>query len=182
VRIGLAIAGLFGLATVGLRREGHRWWCRCGRLRPWSGNIWSEHNSQHLLDPYSLTHVLHGMLLYALLRPLARWVGPGNRLVLALALETLWEMVENSALVIARYRQGTIAVGYLGDSVANSLGDIAACALGLLIAKRLPVGWSVVLFLAIELGLLVIYRDNLLLNVVMLVYPLESVKSWQVGG
>jgi Protein of unknown function (DUF2585) len=181
VRIGLAIAAILGLAAVALRMEGHRWWCRCGHFTPWSGNIHSEHNSQHLLDPYSFTHVEHGLFLYALLRPLARWLGPRSRLILAVVLEALWEVLENSPAVIERYRQATIALGYAGDSVVNSLGDIAACALGFFLAKRLPVRWSVALVVAVELGLLAIYRDNLALNVLMLVFPLESVKAWQMG-
>jgi hypothetical protein len=130
-RTRLAIAALFGIAAMALRREGRRWWCRCGRPRPWSDDIWSEHNSQHLLDPYTFTHIEHGLLLYALLRPLARWIGPGHRLVLAMTLETLWEIAENTQPVIENYRKAAFARGYAGDSVANSLADIAACGLGL---------------------------------------------------
>jgi hypothetical protein len=181
LRIGLAIAAIFGLATVARRLEGQRWWCRCGRLTPWSGDIYSEHNSQHLVDPYSFTHMEHGLLLYALLRPFARRLGPGSRLILAVGLEALWEVVENSPAVIERYRQATIALGYVGDSVANSLGDIAACTLGFFLANRLPVRWSVALLLAVEAALLAIYRDNLALNLQMLVFPLESMKAWQMG-
>ena len=181
LRLGLAIAAIFGLATVALRLEGHRWWCRCGRLTPWSGDIHSEHNSQHLVDPYSFTHMEHGLLLYALLRPFAGRLGPGSRLILAVALEAIWEVAENSPAVIERYRQATIALGYVGDSVVNSLGDIAACTLGFFLAQRLPVRWSVALVLAVEATLLAIYRDNLALNVLMLVFPLESIKAWQMG-
>ena len=96
----LAITSMLAIAVVVLRFEGHRWWCRCGRLSPWSGDIHSAHNSQHLLDPYSFTHVLHGFLLFALLYPLMRKLGTGSRLVLALALETLWEVVENTNSVV----------------------------------------------------------------------------------
>jgi len=156
LRMGLAIAAILGLATLALRLEGHRWWCRCGRLTPWSGDIHSEHNSQHLVDPYSFTHVEHGLLLYALLRPFARWLGPGRRLILAVAFEALWEILENSPAVIERYRQATISLGYAGDTVINSLGDIAACAFGFLLAKRLPVRWSVAFVLAVEAALLAI--------------------------
>jgi hypothetical protein len=181
LRTGLAIPAIFGLATLALRLEGHRWWCRCGRLTPWSGDIHSEHNSQHLFDPYSFTHIEHGLLLYALLRPFARWLGPGSRLILAVGLEAVWEVVENSSAVIERYRQATIALGYVGDSVANSLGDIAACTLGFYLANRLPVRWSIGILLAIEAALLAIYRDNLALNVLMLIFPMLSVKTWQMG-
>jgi hypothetical protein len=181
LRTGLAIPAIFGLATLALRLEGHLWWCRCGRLTPWSGDIHSEHNSQHLFDPYSFTHIEHGLLLYALLRPFARWLGPGSRLILAVGLEAVWEVVENSSAVIERYRQATIALGYVGDSVANSLGDIAACTLGFYLANRLPVRWSIGILLAIEAALLAIYRDNLALNVLMLIFPMLSVKTWQMG-
>ncbi len=181
LRTGLAMMVILGLATVALRQEGHRWWCRCGGLSPWSGDIHSRHNSQHLLDPYSFTHMEHGLLLYALLRPFARRVGPSSRLILAIAIEAIWEVVENSSAVIERYRQATIALGYVGDSVMNSLGDIAACALGFYLAKRLPVGWSIALVFAVEAALLAIYRDNFALNVLMLVFPLESIKAWQMG-
>ncbi len=181
VRLGLAIAAIFGLAAVALRLEGHRFWCRCGRLTPWSGDIHSAHNSQHLVDPYSFTHIEHGLLLYALLRLFSRWLGPGWRLALAVALEGIWEVVENLPAVIERYRQATIALGYVGDSVANSVGDIAACTFGLILAQRLPVRWSVALVVTVELALLAIYRDNLTLNVLMLICPLESVKAWQMG-
>ena len=174
-------AGIVAVGALTLHLMGHRVWCACGSPAPWSGDIWSAHNSQHLFDPYTLTHLEHGMLLYAVLRPLARWIGPGHRLVLALTLETLWEVGENTQPVIENYRKATIARGYAGDSVANSLGDIAACGLGLLLAQRLPVRWSVALFLAIEAGLLLMYRDNLLLTTVMQVFPLESVQAWQMG-
>jgi hypothetical protein len=177
----LAIGGLFGLTAMALRLEGRRWWCRCGRLVPWSGDIWSEHNSQHLLDPYTFTHVEHGLLLYALLRPLGRWIGPDHRLVLALGLEALWEVLENTQPAIERYRKTATAQGYAGDSVANSLADLAACALGLLLARWLPIGWSVALLLAIEAGLLAVYRDNFLLTVVMPIWPVKSIQSWQMG-
>ena len=132
---------ILGLAVVTLRFEGHRWWCRCGRLFPWSGDIHSSHNSQHLIDPYSFSHVLHGILLYALLRPLSGIIGRGTRLVVVLAIEVLWEVFENSNVVIERYRQATIALGYNGDSVFNSLGDIASCGVGVYLAIRLPVRW-----------------------------------------
>jgi Protein of unknown function (DUF2585) len=181
LRIGLAMGLIFSLAAVALRLEGHRFWCRCGRLTLWSGQIQSAHNSQHLVDPYTFTHMEHGLLLYALLRPFARWLGPGNRLVVAVAIEGMWEIAENLPAVIERYRQATIALGYAGDSVVNSIGDTARCTLGLFLAQRLPAQWSVTLFVMVELVLLAIYRDNLTLNVLMLVFPLESVKIWQMG-
>ncbi len=177
----IAILSILGLQVIALRFEGQRWWCRCGRLALWSGDIHSRHNSQHLLDPYSFTHALHGLLFYALLFPLARKLGWGTRLVLALTAELIWEIAENSDAVIERYRRATIAMGYSGDSVVNSLGDLLSCGVGFLLATRLPVRWSILLFVTVEAALLVVYRDCFLLNVLMLVCPLEAVKSWQMG-
>lgn len=177
----VAIAAVIGLAVASLRFEGQRWWCRCGRPFLWSGDIHSGHNSQHLVDPYSFTHALHGLIFFALLRPLAGKLGFGTRLALALLIEVAWEVVENSDAVIERYRHATISLGYAGDSVWNSLGDIASCSLGFYLAARLPIRWSVALFLAVELILLAVYRDCLTLNVLMLLHPLESVRSWQMG-
>lgn len=181
VRRWLAIVSILGLAVVTLRFEGHRWWCRCGRLFPWSGDIHSSHNSQHLIDPFSFSHVLHGILLYALLRPLSGIIGRGTRLVVVLAIEVLWEVFENSNVVIERYRQATIALGYNGDSVFNSLGDIASCGVGVYLAIRLPVRWSVVLIFVIEATMLAVYRDCLFLNILMLACPIEAIKSWQMA-
>jgi hypothetical protein len=177
----VAIGALFGLATIALRLEGRRWWCRCGRLTPWTGDIWSAHNSQHLLDPYSFTHVEHGLIFWAIMRPLARWIRPGHRLILAMAVETLWEIVENTQPVINNYRKAALARGYEGDSIANSLGDIAACGLGLLLARRLSARWSVVLVVTMEVVLLAVYRDNLLLNITMQFVPIKSIEAWQMG-
>jgi hypothetical protein len=177
----VSIGTLFGLATLALRLEGRRWWCRCGRPTLWTGDIRSMHNSQHLFDPYSFTHVEHGLIFYAMLRPLARWVGPRHRLILAMAVETLWEIVENSQPVISNYRKAAMARGYQGDSVANSLGDLAACGLGVLLAGRLPARWSVAMFICIEVILLAVYRDNLLLTVAMQIFPIKAVEAWQIG-
>jgi hypothetical protein len=178
----LALGSIVVLAVIALRLEGHRWWCRCGRPFLWSGNIWSAHNSQHLIDPYSFTHVLHGLIFYALLRPLAARLSLGTRFVLAVAVEALWEIAENTETVIDRYRQATMALGYTGDSAINSLGDIASCVLGFILAARLPVRWSIAFFLLVEATLLILHRDSLLLNVLMLVCPIESVKTWQMGA
>jgi hypothetical protein len=177
----VAIGALFGLAAIALRLEGRRWWCRCGRLTPWMGDIWGPHTSQLLFDPYSFTHVEHGLVFYAISRPLARWIGPTSRMMLAVAVETLWEIVENTQPVINNYRKAALARGYEGDSVANSLGDIAACGLGLWLARRLPARWSIALFVGTEIVLLLLYRDNLILNVTMQFVPIKAVEAWQLG-
>jgi hypothetical protein len=143
-------------------------------------DIWSSNQSQRVLDPYSWSHLIHGFLFYGLLWLVARRLPWGVRLVLAIALEAGWEVLENSPLIIDRYRSVTIAQGYIGDSVLNSVSDIVMAACGFLLASRLPVWMSVVLILAIELVMLFTIRDNLALNALMLIYPLESVRVWQM--
>lgn len=177
--MGVALV-VVGVAILMLRLEGRIWWCACGGWKPWDGDIWSCHNSQHLLDPYSFTHVLHGMLLFWLLA----WIVPrwslAWRLTAALAVEACWEVLENSPLIIQRYREATIGQGYVGDSIANSLSDIACCLAGVLVARRL--GWrkAVVLFIAVEVLLALVVRDNLTLNVLMLIHPIDAIKQWQM--
>lgn len=166
-----------------LARQGQPLWCACGGISPLSLDIWSRHNSQHLVDPYSATHVLHGLAFYGLL-----WlVTARGRLALpwrfaaAVLLESAWELLENSEAVIRRYREATISLDYFGDSVANSLSDVAMCAAGFAIAARLRPPWAAALFVATELLLLATIRDSLVLNVIMLVAPLPGVKEWQMG-
>jgi hypothetical protein len=177
----LAIAAVLAAAAAVLRAEGRRWWCACGNPSPWSGDAWGPHNSQHFLDPYSLTHVLHGVVLCGALAWACPRLPAAWRLFLAVVIEAAWEVFENSEFVIQRYRGATAALGYQGDSVANSLGDILSCALGFVLARRLGWRWSVVLFLATEAVLLVWIRDSLLLNVVMLIHPLDCIRDWQTG-
>jgi hypothetical protein len=177
----LAIILVLAATAVQLRSQGRLWWCACGQPSPWAGDTKSSHNSQHLFDPYSLTHMLHGVIFYWLLTwglprmPLA-W-----RLALAVSLEAGWEVFENTELVIQRYRMATLALGYQGDSVANSLGDIVSCAIGFLLARRLGTRYSVALFLLVEVVLLFWIRDSLLLNIVMLIRPMDAIKAWQMG-
>jgi hypothetical protein len=161
---------------------GRRVWCSCGSLSPWSWDIWSPHNSQHLLDPYTFTHVLHGALYYVVLRLLlgSRW--PPFRALLAVMVEVGWEIGENTNVVIEAYRESTISLNYYGDSIVNSVGDVIAFALGYAGAMRLPVWLSVLVFLTVEAVLLLTIRDSLLLNIVMLLYPVQAIKSWQMGG
>jgi hypothetical protein len=169
------------VAAVTLRAMGRSWWCECGSPVPWSWDIWSRHNSQHLLDPYTFTHVLHGVLFYAILHViLGRRTGIVLRGIIAMAMETLWEVAENPDTVIAAYRESTIAIGYYGDSVLNSLFDILACGVGFLAAACLPVWISVAGYVAIEVILLVWIRDNFLLSALMLVSPIEAIKDWQL--
>ncbi len=175
-------AGIVLIGAVTLHLMGRRLWCACGSPAPWSWDIWSAHASQHLIDPYTFTHVLHGVLYYAALRLAlgARW--PSARVLLALALEVAWEIVENTPAVIAAYRKSTIAAGYTGDTIANSLGDIAACLLGYAAAMSLPAVVSALGVVAVEAVLLLTIRDSLLLSVVNLLRPIEAIRAWQAGG
>jgi uncharacterized protein DUF2585 len=168
-------------AILQLRFQGRRWWCACGQPFLWSGNVWSAHNSQHLGDPYSFTHVLHGMLFYGALAWILPRVDWRWRFVGALTIEALWEVIENTQMVIDRYRETTISVGYTGDSVFNSLGDILSFAFGHALARRLGFWPSVAIFLVTESLLIFWIRDSLLLNVLMLLYPIEAVRVWQAG-
>jgi len=176
----LLMLAIMAVAVILERHEGRIWWCACGKWNVWDGDIWSAHNSQHWLDPYSFTHVLHGVLLCGLLAWLApRWP-LAWRLTVAVLLEAGWEVLENSAFIIQRYREATIGQGYTGDSIANSMADIACCAAGFLLARRVGLKGSIVLFVVVEVGLALWVRDNLTLNVLMLIHPVDSVKAWQM--
>jgi hypothetical protein len=180
----VAIAVLFAATAVLLRLEGRLWICACGNFLIWSGNICSADNSQHLFDPYSFTHVLHGFLfvwLIALLAGLLRKeLRPAWQVAVAIALEGAWEVFENTEFIINRYRSETAALGYNGDTVVNSLGDMLCCLLGFLIARRL--GWrrSLIVFAVFELILLVWIKDSLLLEIVMLIFSVDAIRAWQM--
>ena len=162
--------------------------CTCGTVKLWWGVVQSAENSQHIADWYSFSHVIHGLLFYFFAHVLwRRWKLLGGKpavwaLPIAVAFEGLWELLENSPLIIDRYRAVTVSFGYEGDAVINSLSDIGFMALGFWIASKLPWKASLALAVAFELFTLFVIRDNLTLNVLMLVYPLEAVRSWQAGG
>ncbi|WP_375272835.1 DUF2585 family protein [Sphingomonas sp.] len=181
-RIWLAVAGVVALTAAVLLAMGRSAICRCGRVALWHGQVTSAENSQQVLDPYSATHLVHGLLFYAggwlLLR---RW-GWRARLLAAVVVEAAWEVAENSPAVIDRYRSVTAALGYTGDSVLNSVGDIACMMAGFLLARALPWRVSVALGVALELLLLATIRDNLALNVLMLVTPDPRILAWQQAG
>ena len=153
-----------------------------GRFGWWSGDIWSSENSQRVADPYSFSHVIHGILFFTGLWLVARRLPRRHRFLIALLIEAGWEVLENSPLIIDRYRAATISVGYVGDSVLNSCSDVLMMSLGFLLASRLRVAWSVAAVVAMELGCLLWVRDNLTLNIIMLVHPIEALKTWQAAG
>jgi hypothetical protein len=153
-----------------------------GKFGWWDGNIWSSENSQRVADAYSFSHIAHGILFFALLWLVARRLPVSYRLLIAVLLEAGWEVLENSPIIINRYREATIALGYVGDSVLNSCSDIAMMALGFWFASRMKIWVSVAVVLAMEIFCLLWVRDNLTLNVIMLIHPIDALKAWQSAG
>ena len=182
-REAVATAAILIAAAGVLHLMGQPWWCPQGDPALWSSQVQSAHNSQHLADPYTLTHVLHGFAFYAVLWALAAGrMAQRDRFVLAMLVEGAWELFENTDFVINRYREATISLDYFGDSVTNSLGDILACAIGYVAAMAIPTGASIATFAGIEVVLILWIRDSLLLNILMLVWPVEAIRIWQSGG
>jgi hypothetical protein len=177
----LALAVLTVVAAVELAMGRHPI-CTCGTIELWVGGRDSPKTSQMLADWYSLSHVVHGLLFYGLLWVIARKWRVEWRFLTALAIEACWEMIENTPLVIDRYRATTAALGYAGDSVLNSLSDILMMALGFFLARKVPVWASVALVIALELVPLFAIRDNLALNILNLLAPIRTVQAWQGGG
>lgn len=148
----------------------------------WEGNIWSSGCSQRVADAYSFSHIIHGMAFYGLLWLTARRLSVPWRFFIAVLIETAWEILENSPLIIDRYREATMALGYTGDSILNSVSDILMMALGFYLALRLPVWLTLTLIAIMEIGCLLWIRDNLTLNILMLTWPIDAIKEWQMGG
>ena len=180
VHLLLALALVAGVAAV-LWLMGREPICTCGYVKLWHGETVSAENSQHLADWYTATHVLHGFVFYFVLWLVARRWSIGTRLVLATAVESAWEVFENTDFVIQRYRETTISLDYYGDSIVNSAADLLVTIAGFLLAARLPVWATLALFALIEIILAVVIRDNLTLNVLMLLWPIEAVRRWQGG-
>ncbi|MBO9582257.1 MAG: DUF2585 family protein [Sphingobium sp.] len=160
---------------------GRVWICTCGQVRLWAGGVKTPDNSQQLADWYSFSHIIHGMIFYALLRFALPKLAMRWRLLLAVIVECSWELLENSPIIIDRYRAATIAIGYTGDSVLNSMSDVTMMVIGFGLARTLPWKVTLGLALAMEMGTLLLIRDNLTLNVLMLAWPIGAIRHWQAA-
>ena len=169
------------IMTLYLHMQGRLWIAASGNMYIWIGDAYSAENSQHLLDPYSFSHFLHGIIFFFILQRLFKNMSFESKFVAATILEGCWEMLENSAIIINRYRDATAALGYSGDTIFNSFGDLLSCSIGFVVARYIGWKWSIALFVVIELFCLWWIKDNLSLNVLMLIYPIDGIKEWQLG-
>lgn len=177
----IVVAGVVLLLMIVLLRvQGRLFVCACGQFEIWTSDTCSANNSQQLFDPYSLTHVVHGFLFFYLVVLVFKRLATSWQFLLTFALEAAWEVFENSSFVIDRYRTATAALGYQGDTIVNSVGDLFCAVIGFVIAGQIGIRRSLVLFALLELILILWIRDSFLLQILMLVRPVEAIKSWQM--
>ena len=182
VRWAAVVLAIVALQALVLFVAGRLPICKCGYVKLWHGVVRSAENSQHVSDWYTFSHVIHGFFFYWVLSKLAGRQPIGLRVAIAAAVEVCWELLENSPFIIDRYRAATISFDYYGDTILNSVADVAACLLGFALARRLPVAVTVALVVVMELFVGYSIRDNLTLNVIMLLYPLDAIRAWQSGA
>jgi uncharacterized protein DUF2585 len=176
-------AAIMLLSAALLAWMGHVVICQCGTIKLWHASRTDSETSQHLTDWYTYSHILHGIILYWLTGLLAQGrLSVAARLLIATSIEAAWEVFENTPFIINRYRTATISRDYFGDSIVNSLADITAMILGFLLAARVPAWVTVALLIGVEITLLVFIRDNLILNIIMLIHPTDWLRAWQAGG
>lgn len=161
--------------------QGRVWWCKFGDLSPYYNDGWSQHTSQHFFDPYSFTHILHGVIFFWILYLIAPKLSATWRFFISVFAEAAWEGLENTNFIIDKYRENTASLDYFGDSILNSVGDVVACSLGFWIALKL--GWwrSLAFFILTEIVLILWIHDSLIINIILLIYPLDSLREWQTG-
>ncbi len=180
-RIGGGILVLLSFQVLALFALGQPPICECGFVELWHGAVLSNGNSQHLTDWYTLSHVIHGILFYALLVVIFPRMSLRARLFLALGIEVGWEVIENTPFVIDRYRETALALGYSGDSIINSLSDSFAMLLGFFVARKAPIMVTALSALALEAFSMYMIRDGLLLNVINLLHSFPALQAWQAG-
>lgn len=173
------------LAGLAMYLMGREIICTCGYVKLWHGVVVSSENSQHIFDWYTFTHVVHGLAFFLLLSIVEKITGKKisltSKFLTAVFLESSWEVLENTDMIINRYRAATISLDYFGDSIINSFGDIVAMIIGFWVAAKKPIWFSISVFLILEIGLIFAIKDSLIINIIMLIFPVEAIKIWQAS-